>query len=134
MQILHNFTHFFSKTTHINLSKTLFICKITVVIVHICTVTITFYMIILYFFSLLSLSLLDSLSPTLQCQEEEEEADRQHPSTITTNQPPPPPPPPTHYDINLIQTQSTQNYWKSSQTQLKINSSREWVFWAMEAW
>ena len=75
--------------------------------------TIAFYMIILYFFSLLSLALSDSLSPTLQCQEEEEEeeADRQHSSTITTNQPPPPPPPPqpTHYNINLIQKQSTQN-------------------------
>ena len=47
-----------------------------------------------------------SLSPTLQCQEE---ADCQYPSTITTNQPPPPPPQPTHYNINLIQTQSTQN-------------------------
>ena len=34
----------------------------------------------------------------------------QHPPTITTNQPPPlPPPQPTHYNINLIQTQSTQN-------------------------
>ena len=72
---------------------------------HICTVTIAFYMIILYFFSLLSLALSDSLSPTLQCQEE---ADCQHPSTITTNQPPPPPQP-THYNINIIQTQSTQN-------------------------
>ena len=61
------------------------------------------------FFPLLSLVLSDSLSPTLQCQvkEEEEEADRQHPSTITTNQPPPPQP--THYNINLIKTQSTQN-------------------------
>ena len=60
------------------------------------------------FFSLLSLALSDSLSPILQCQvKEEEEVDRQHPSTITTNQPPPPQP--THYNINLIKTQSTQN-------------------------
>ena len=65
-------------------------------------------MIILYFFSLPSLALSDSLSTTLQCQEkEEEEADRRHPSTIATNQPPPPQP--THYNINLIKTQSTQN-------------------------
>ena len=49
----------------------------------------------IFIFSLLSLALLDSLSPTLQCQEEEEEANHQHPSTITTNQPPPPPPPTT---------------------------------------
>ena len=69
-----------------------------------------------YFFSLLSLALLDTLSPTLQCQEkekeeeeEEAEADHQHPSTITNNQQPPPPPlpQPTHYNINLIKTQST---------------------------
>ena len=46
-----NFTYFCSKTTHINLSKTLFICKIVTVTMHICTVTVTFYMI---FFSLSS--------------------------------------------------------------------------------
>ena len=67
-----------------------------------------------FFFSLFSLTLPDTLSPTLQCQKEEEveevevEADHQHPSIITTNQPPPPPPQPTHYNINLIQKQSTQ--------------------------
>ena len=34
----------------------------------------------------------------------------QHQPTVTTNQPPPlPSPQPTHYNINLIQTQSTQN-------------------------
>ena len=41
----------------------------------------------IFIFSLLSLALLDSLSPTLQCQEEEEEeeeeANHQHPSTTT---------------------------------------------------
>ena len=80
LQILHNFTQFCSKTTYINLFKTLFICKIATVTVHICTVTVTLYMIILFYFSLLSLALSDSLSPTLQCQEEEAEADHQNPS------------------------------------------------------
>ena len=51
MEILHHFTHFCPKTTHISLFKILFICKIVIIIVHICTVIIAFYMIILYFFS-----------------------------------------------------------------------------------
>ena len=55
---------------------------------------------------------LSPLPYLVRLSQEEEEANHQHPSTITTNQPPPPPPPPpqpTHYTINLIQTQSTQN-------------------------
>ena len=42
---------------------------IATVTVHICTIPVDLLSIILYFFSLLSLALLDSLSPTLQCQE-----------------------------------------------------------------
>ena len=53
-----NFTQFCSKTIYISLSKTLFTCKIATVTVHICTVTVTLYMIILFF----------SLSSPLPCQ------------------------------------------------------------------
>ena len=60
-----NFTHFCSKTTHINGSITLYISKNTTVIVHIYTVTIVLYLIIKsIFFCLLSTfsSFLDSFS------------------------------------------------------------------------
>ena len=82
LQILHNFTQFCSKTTYISLSKTLFICKIATITVHICTIIVynNFVYDYFIFFSLLSLALSDSLSPTLQCQEEEAEADHQNPS------------------------------------------------------
>ena len=51
-----NFTHFCSKTTHISLSETLFIYKIATVTVHIRKVIVAIYMIILFYFSLSTLT------------------------------------------------------------------------------
>ena len=98
-----NFTHFCSKTTHISLSKTLFICKIATITVHICAVTSFLYDYFMFFLSPLSSPLpCQTLSHPLFNAKKK----KKRKPIITTNQPPPQP---IHHNINLIQTQSTQN-------------------------